>query len=158
MEYHVTLPLLLCQKGKQHLIMETQTMERNFSVQSVLIDSPAEKVFNFIAEPSNLPKWTNAFKNADHKSALLVTPAGEMKIGLETKASNETGTIDWYMKMPDGSIGKAYSRVVEDSDGKSIYSFILLAPPVPIEKLEGTLKEQEGILSKELRNLKRILE
>jgi hypothetical protein len=48
--------------------------------------------------------------------------------------------------------------VVENSDGKSIYSFILLAPPVPIEKLEGTLKEQEGILSKELRNLKRILE
>jgi uncharacterized membrane protein len=138
--------------------METQTMETNFSVQSVLIDSPVDKVFSFIADPSNLPKWTNAFKSADHKSALFVTPAGEIKIGLETKASNETGTIDWHMKMPDGSIGKAYSRVLENSDGKSIYSFILLTPPVPIEKLEGTLKEQEGILSKELRNLKRILE
>ena len=133
-------------------------METNFSVQSVLIDLSAEKVFNFIADPSNLPKWTNAFKSADHKSALFVTPAGEMKIGLETKASKETGTIDWYMKMPDGSVGKAFSRVVENSDGKSIYSFILLAPPVPIEKLEGTLKEQEGILTKELKNLKRILE
>jgi hypothetical protein len=129
--------------------METQTMETNFSVQSVLIDSPVDKVFSFIADPSNLP---------NHKSALFVTPAGEIKIGLETKASNETGTIDWHMKMPDGSIGKAYSRVLENSDGKSIYSFILLTPPVPIEKLEGTLKEQEGILSKELRNLKRILE
>jgi hypothetical protein len=139
-------------------IMETQIMETNFSVQSVSIELPAEKVFNFIADPSNLPKWTNAFKTADNKSALLVTPAGEMKIGLETKASKETGTIDWYMKMPDGSVGKAYSRVVENSDRKSIYSFILLAPPVPIEKLEGTLKEQEEILRKELKNLKRILE
>ena len=138
--------------------METQTMETNFSVQSVSIDLSAEKVFNFIADPSNLPKWTNAFKSADHKSALFVTPAGEMKIGLETKASKETGAIDWYMKMPDGSVGKAYSRVVENSDGKSIYSFMLLAPPVPIEKLEGTLKEQEAILIKELKNLKRILE
>ena len=81
-----------------------------------------------------------------------------MKIGLKTKASKETGTIDWHMKMPDGSVGKAFSRVVENADGKSIYSFILLAPPVPIQELEGTLKEQEQILSKELKNLKRILE
>jgi hypothetical protein len=138
--------------------METQIMKTNFSVQSVSIELPAEKVFNFIADPSNLPTWTNAFKTADNKSALFVTPAGGMKIGLETKASKETGTIDWYMKMPDGSVGKAYSRVVENSDRKSIYSFILLAPPVPIEKLEGTLKEQEEILRKELKNLKRILE
>jgi len=138
--------------------METQIMERNFSVQSVSIDLPAEEVFNFIADPSNLPKWTTAFKSADDKSALFVTPAGEMKIGLETKASKECGTIDWYMKMPDSSLGKAFSRVVENSDGKSIYSFILLAPPVPIEKLEGTLREQERILAKELENLKRILE
>jgi hypothetical protein len=139
-------------------IMEMQIKETNFSVQSVSIDLSAEKVFNFIADPLNLPKWTNAFKDANDKSALFVTPAGEMKIGLETKASKESGTIDWYMKMPDGSVGKAYSRVVENSDGKSIYSFILLAPPVPIEKLEGTLKEQEEILSKELKKLKRILE
>jgi hypothetical protein len=139
-------------------IMETQTLETNFSVQRVSIDIAAEKVFNFIADPSNLPKWASAFKSADHKSALFVTPAGEMKIGLETKAFKEAGTIDWYMKMPDGSVGKAYSRVVENSDRKSIYSFILLAPPVPIEKLEGTLKEQEEVLRKELKNLKRILE
>ena len=138
--------------------MEMQIMDTNFSVQSVSIDLTAEKVFNFIADPLNLPKWTNAFKDADHKSALIVTSAGEMKIDLETKASKESGTIDWYMKMPDGSVGKAYSRVVQNSDGKSIYSFILLAPPVPIEKLEGSLKEQEEILSKELNSLKRILE
>ena len=138
--------------------METHTIERNFSVQTVLIDSPVSKVFSFIANPSNLPMWTNAFKMADRDSALLVTPAGEMKIGLETKAAEEFGTIDWYMKMPDGSIGRAYSRVTENTEGKSIYSFVLLAPPVPIEKLEGTLKEQENLLSKELKNLKRILE
>jgi len=137
--------------------MKTKIMETNFSVQSISIDLSAEEVFNFIADPSNLPKWTTAFKSADNKSALLVTPTGKMKIGLTTKASKETGTIDWYMKMPDGSVGKAFSRVVENSDGKSIYSFILLAPPVPIEKLEGTLREQEVILEKELKNLKRIL-
>ena len=137
--------------------METQIMELNFSVQSVSIDLPAEEVFNFIADPSNLPKWTTAFKTADNKSAVLVTPTGEMKIGLTTKASKETGTIDWYMKMPDGLVGKAFSRVVENSDGKSIYSFILLAPPVPLEKLEGTLKDQKEVLNNELKNLKRIL-
>jgi hypothetical protein len=139
-------------------IMETQTISKNFSVQSVLIDSPVDKVFNFISNPSNLPLWTEAFKKADHNSALLVTPSGELQIGLETKYNVELGTIDWFMKLPDGNVGKAFSRVVENPDGRSIYSFILLAPPVPIEELEGTLREQEIILDKELRKLKEILE
>src|SRR5687768_11684829 len=98
--------------------MGRQIMETNFSVQSVSIDLPAEEVFNFVADPSNLPKWTTAFKSADNKSAVLLTPTGEMKIGLTTKASKETGTIDWCMKMRDGLVAKAFSRVVENSDGK----------------------------------------
>lgn len=138
--------------------METQAISKSFSVQSVSIDSPVDKVFSFIANPSNLPLWTDAFKKADHNSALLVSPAGELQIGLETKSDKESGTIDWIMKLPDGGIGNAYSRVVKNANGRSIYSFILLAPPVPIEKLEGTLKEQEIILSKELKKLKQILE
>jgi hypothetical protein len=137
--------------------METQTI-KSHSVQSVLIDAPVSKVFDFIADPLNLPRWTSAFKKADQHYALLSTPMGEIEIELLTKSSKATGTIDWHMKMPDGNIGKAYSRVVEDPDGRSIYSFVLLAPPVPVEKIEGTLAEQEVILSNELKNLNRILE
>ncbi|MFH4966426.1 hypothetical protein V8G69_15600 [Gaetbulibacter sp. M235] len=130
---------------------------KNHDVQSVNIQTSTSKAFEYIANPSNLSKWTGAFKDADYKSATLVTPNGELKIGLETKTNKEMGTIDWYMTMPDGSIGVAYSRVVTGPDNNAIYSFVLIAPPVPLEQIEGTLSEQIGQLKDELQKLQTIL-
>ena len=130
---------------------------KNHDVQSVNIQTSTSKVFEYIANPANLSKWTGAFKEADEKSALLVTPMGELKIGLETKANKELGTIDWYMTMPDGSIGVAYSRVVVGPDNNAIYSFVLIAPPVRLEQVEGALAAQIGQLREELQKLQTIL-
>lgn len=129
---------------------------KNFDVQNVLINAGFEKVFNYIAEPTNLPKWTKAFSSADSKKAVLSTPNGELEVGLEVKTSKELGVIDWHMTMPDGSVASAYSRV--NPNGKtSIYTFILMAPPGPIEQVEGTLKQQMELLREELQNLQKIL-
>ncbi|MEM2140347.1 SRPBCC family protein [Nitrososphaera sp.] len=129
----------------------------NFDVQNVSISAPFERVFSYIADPANLPRWTNAFAKADETSAVMVTPNGELKIGLKTKASKEHGTVDWYMTMPDGSIGAAFSRATPNGSG-TVYTFVLMAPPVPVEQIEGTLKQQKEILRKELEKLKGILE
>lgn len=126
---------------------------KNHDVQSVYIGVAADEVFDFIADPNNLPKWTSAFKEADESSALLATPDGELRIGLETEIDKARGTVDWLMKMPDGNIGAAYSRVVPASDGKAIYSFILLAPPAALEEIEGILARQIEILRHELQTL-----
>ena len=129
---------------------------KNFDVQSVSINANFEKVFNYIAEPKNLPKWTKAFSSADSKKAVLSTPNGQLEVGLEVKASMELGTIDWHMTMPDNTIASAYSRVTPN--GKtSVYSFVLMAPPGPIEQVEGTLKQQMELLREELQNLQKIL-
>lgn len=131
---------------------------KNHDVQSVNIQTTTEKAFKFIADPKNLAKWTEAFSYADENSALMITPNGELKIGLKTFANPELGTIDWEMTMPDGTKGSAFSRVVSGPDGKAIYSFVLLAPPVPLEQLEGALSSQINTLSTELRKLAIILE
>lgn len=130
---------------------------KNHDVQSINLATSTENAFNYIANPLNLSKWTGAFKEADKKSALLVTPNGELNIGLETKTNKELGTIDWYMTMPDGSIGVAYSRVTTGPDHNAIYSFVLIAPPVPLEEIEGTLATQIGQLKEELITLQTIL-
>jgi len=132
-------------------------MENNFDVQSIGINRNTTNVFEFIANPENLSLWTNAFAKADQTSAIMVTPNGEFPIGLETLISKENGTIDWIMTMPDGSIGKAFSRVSENGEN-AIYSFVLLTPPVPLEQLEGALSAQKIVLAEELKKLKRILE
>jgi len=127
-------------------------------VQSISIAKPQDAVFAYIANPGNLPQWTNAFKSADAKTAELVTPNGAVPIKLETRASAAQGTIDWIMTFPDGSVGAAYSRVTEGAKDSSIYSFVLMAPPVPLEMLEGALAEQKKTLAAELVKLKALLE
>jgi hypothetical protein len=132
-------------------------MKNNFDVQSIGINSAPNRVFEFIAKPENLPLWTNAFAKANQTSAMMVTPNGELPIELKTLISKEKGTIDWIMTMPDGSIGKAFSRVSENGEN-AIYSFVLLAPPVPLEQIEGALSAQKLVLAEELKKLKNILE
>lgn len=131
---------------------------KTFDVQSVGLSVSAARAHNFIANPANLPKWTSAFAAADARTATMRTPAGAIDIKLATLAHHETGTIDWTMTFPDGAVGTAYSRVTPDGADKAIYSFVLMAPPVPLEALEGALDMQSRTLAEELLRLKSLLE
>jgi hypothetical protein len=132
--------------------------QKNFDVQSVGIARPAAAVFSFIAVPENLSIWTNAFKSADASSAVMETPGGSVTITLETTADAGTGIVDWKMTFPDGAVANAYSRITPNGDDEAVYSFVLMAPPVPLEMLEGALGAQKAILAEELLLLKAILE
>lgn len=131
---------------------------KNHDVQSIRISAPWQRVHAFVAKPENLPKWTHAFSRADQKQAEMRTPAGAMMIELKTEANGQAGTVDWRMGLPNGLTGHAYSRITPDGQDASIYSFVLMAPPVPLEKLEGALSEQMKTLSSELKSLKEIIE
>jgi len=131
---------------------------RTFDVQSLEIDVPARKAFEYIANPAHLPEWTGAFKSIAERRAVLATPNGTISIDVDVQASREHGTIDWAMTFPDGSLARAFSRVVESGSGQAIYSFVLLPPPVPLEKIEGAFDQQSRILGEELARLKQILE
>ncbi len=131
---------------------------RTFDVQGIEVDAPARQVFEYIADTAHLPEWTSAFKAIGGRRAVLSTPDGTLSIGIDVQASRERGTIDWAMTFPDGSIARAFSRVVDSGSGRAIYSFVLLPPPVPLERIEGALDHQSRILGEELVRLKQILE
>jgi len=120
---------------------------------------PRGKALAFIADPEQLPRWTNAFASVTPGHAVLRTPSGEVPTDLEVEASPEQGTIDWRITFRDQSVATAFSRVVSvDPDRCCIFSFVLTPPPVPLEKLEGALEAQSRTLAEELERLKRILE
>jgi hypothetical protein len=48
--------------------------------------------------------------------------------------------------------------MVPNGNDSFIYSFVLTAPPLPLEQLEGALAAQSRILGEELERLRRILE
>lgn len=129
-----------------------------FDVQGIEIRTPYERAFSYIADPMQLPQWTNAFATVANGRAMLRTPNGELEISLEVKSSPQQGTVDWVMTFPDGSVATAFSRVMQLDAQVCVYTFVLTPPPVPLELLEGALQAQSKTLAEELHNLKRILE
>ena len=130
----------------------------HFEVQGIEIESTRSKLFDFVKDPGNLPRWAHAFKSADEVRARLETPSGAVDIGLRTDADPKTGTVDWRLEFPDRSIALAQSRVTETTRGTCIYSFVLHAPPVPLEQVEGALDQQSATLRQELATLKALME
>ncbi len=130
---------------------------KTFDVQTIEINAPFDRVFGYIADARKLPEWTSAFKSVSDGRAVMETANGSVEIELAVQAARSQGTVDWIMTFPDGSVARAYSRVVAADKDRSLYSFILMAPPVPLEQLEGALEAQSHILREELANLGAIL-
>jgi hypothetical protein len=96
--------------------------------------------------------------SAGNGRARVETPAGAIDIALDVDADREAGTVDWRLTFPDGGVGIAQSRVTETTRGTCIYSFVLHAPPVAIEQVEGELDAQSALLRSELATLKSLME
>ena len=131
---------------------------RMFDVQGIEITAPLHQVFEFLREPANLPRWAHAFVSVGNGQARLETPAGAVDVGLDVLANAETGVVDWRLTFPNGTVGLAQSRVTETTRGTCIYSFVLHAPPVMLEQVEGALEAQRRLLQSELATLKSLME
>jgi hypothetical protein len=131
---------------------------KTFNVQSVEIKTSVRLAFDYVANVHNLPAWTHAFKSARDGKAEMRTEKGAVEVDLLVTASREYGTIDWAMTFPDGNMSMACSRLVGNGPASCIYSFILTAPPLPLEQPEGAIEQQSQILREELERLREILE
>jgi hypothetical protein len=131
---------------------------RMFDVQGIEITAPHRKVFEFLQEPTNLPRWAHAFVSVGNGHARLETPAGAVDVGLDVLANADRGVVDWRLTLPDGTVGLAQSRVTETTRGTCIYSFVLHAPPVALEHVEGALDAHRALLQSELATLKSLVE
>jgi hypothetical protein len=130
---------------------------KTFDVQAIEFCAPYDRSFAFIAEPKNLLAWASAFQSVSNGTAVLSTPAGTAEIGLEVRASHERGTIDWIMRFPEGVQESAYSLLAKVGDERCIFSFLLMAPALPLEKIEGALEQQSATLHRELEKLREVL-
>ena len=136
-----------------------QVQQKKFEIVSIAINAHPDMVFDYVANGKNLPEWTEFFKEADDSSAIIVTSQGELKVAMETVLNKELGVIDTIIEMPDGSKNHSWSRVTGNKQGKeSVFSFTLVAPPMPPDALVKFLSGQKAQLEEELQTLKSILE
>lgn len=119
---------------------------------TIVIPAPKSAVFNYMADPTNMPEWATGFcqelrnENGIYKAT---TPMGEMIVDI--KANEETGVIDVFAS-PDGkSDFPLATRVVTLPDGQSAYTATFFQEPdVPDEMYQ----QQLGSFRKEMDNVK----
>ena len=64
-----------------------------FDLQGIEIEAPRGKVFEFLQQPANLPRWAHAFVSAGDGRARLETPAGAVDVDLKVLADAATGVV-----------------------------------------------------------------
>ena len=126
--------------------METRTV-------TTVLEAPKERVFDYLAEIENLPKWATEFarelKFEDGK-AKVVNGLGEFHFSIDSDPA--TGVIDMYAGPTEETLALFPTRVVALPDGRSAYSFTMFqAPEMPDELFES----QYQSLLREFDNVRR---
>jgi len=99
------------------------------NTQSVSIDASPEHVFDFVANPENLPKWAVGFARSITREGddwVVETASGPARIRYVTDPS--LGVVDFHFCPAPGVELAAYSRVVPNGEGAE-YQFLQLQPP-----------------------------
>jgi hypothetical protein len=96
-----------------------QVTTNRSDTRGVTIEAAPHSVFEFVANPQNLPFWAVGFCRSIRRETgdlwVVVTASGEVPIRYEL---NETaGTVDFRFSPLPGREARAYSRVVPNGDG-----------------------------------------
>jgi Polyketide cyclase / dehydrase and lipid transport len=122
---------------------------------SVSIDAPRDRVFAFLADAANWPKWAivnvKSVKRADNQWWDMETPAGIAR--LRIRPSAEFGILDHDFNAPDAS-WTVPARVVPNGSGCE-FMITFFQPPAFTRQF---FEEQLALVDKELAQLKSLME
>ena len=102
----------------------------NSLTKTITINAPFDKVFSFISQEENLPKWATDYCKGIRKDGddyIISTPEGDMFF--EIQACDETGVVDMYGGETKEEMIRWPRSVAGLPDGKSLYMFTCLQTP-----------------------------
>ena len=122
---------------------------------TVSIDAPPNRVFEFLADATNWPKWAivnvKSVTPIDDEWFEMETPAGQAK--LRIRPNPELGTLDHDFIAPDAS-WTVPARVVPNGSG----SEFMITFFQPRSFTRDFFEEQAALVEKELAQLKALME
>jgi hypothetical protein len=122
---------------------------------SISIDRPPDKVYDFILNPENLPKWAAGLCKSVRKANadwIAETPQGPMKIRFAEK--NGFRVLDHYVNPAPGVEVYVPMRVLPNGSGSEVIFTIVRSPDMSDDKFA----EDIGLVERDLRILKSVLE
>jgi uncharacterized protein YndB with AHSA1/START domain len=122
---------------------------------SVSIECPPGRVYDFVSNPENLPKWATAFCRSVRKSErewIVETSDGPMR--MKFARQNDFGVLDHYVTVKPGVEILNPMRVVPNGSGSEIMFTLFQLPDISNEKFA----EDAALVERDLRALKKLLE
>jgi hypothetical protein len=122
--------------------------------QAVSIDGRADDVFDFLADPANLPKWAVGFCRSirrDGERWIVTTATGQ--VGIRYVTDRALGVIDFYISPGPGIEAAAFSRVLSNGHGAEYVFTQFQTPGMTDEVFDG----QVQALVEELRILQGVI-
>lgn len=132
--------------------MERRSMSRTLSIS---IACPPAKVYAFVSNPDNLPKWAGGLCRSVRRSNnewIVETPQGPMKIRFVEK--NNLGVLDHYVCPASGIEVYVPMRVLPNGSGSEVIFTIFRPPDMSDEKYA----EDIGLVERDLQILQQVLE
>jgi hypothetical protein len=118
--------------------------------QAVTLNAPAGTVFDFLADPENLPKWAVGFAHGIRRSGdewRVRTAQGE--VGIRFVTNRDRRTIDFHIAPVPGIEVVAYSRVLDGPAGSEYVFTQFQTPDMPDTTFDGqvhALREELAVL------------
>ncbi|MDV7338077.1 hypothetical protein RYZ26_00620 [Terasakiella sp. A23] len=120
---------------------------------SLIVNTSAENLFNFLSKEENLPKWAIHYCKGVRKEGddyIITTPHGDMFY--EVEADAKTGVVDMKSGPTKDQMMAFPARVSPLPDGTSIFNLTcILMEEMSDEELEGlqqAFKEEFDALAK----------
>jgi uncharacterized protein YndB with AHSA1/START domain len=110
------------------MIASRAASTRRAETRSISIEAPVTEVFDFVADPRNLPRWAPGFARSVRPAGddwLVDSGEGDGETRVTVPVSREQGTVDFVLT--DDPQRASYSRVVPNQLG-SEYIFTLFFP------------------------------
>jgi len=122
---------------------------------SISIDISAEKVYEFVSNPENLPQWAGGLSSSirkEDKDWIADSPMGTVKIKFADR--NKFGVLDHNVTLPTGQNVYNPMRVFQNNGGSELLFTLYQIKDMTEEQFNNDAK----MVEKDLKKLKEILE
>jgi polyketide cyclase/dehydrase/lipid transport protein len=122
---------------------------------TVWIDRPATDVYEYAADPANIPEWAPGLgTSVENVDGEWFVETGDGRVGVEFAERNRFGVLDHAVTLPSGDVISNPMRVVPAGEGSEITFSLRRLPDMSDEDFE----RDAGLVRADLERLKELLE
>jgi hypothetical protein len=119
------------------------------------IDRPAGQVYDYAADPANLPRWAPGLGGSIEQEDgqwFVQTPVGRARVAFVPR--NDLGVLDHYITPPSGETVYVPLRVIPDGAGCEVVFTLRRQPGMTDEELD----RDAAAVTADLARLRQVLE